>query len=299
MFEGNHRLKKAGGHGTGTYPAPSGKSPPHTKMVCGGENSPLLSVTPGCMNKDIPSALTSVPSRISETKANLDSGKISYTEDIFNFIKNSPPSREDKTKLKQSNLTSYSYDFSCLVTYYHRGNQTVTPGFEKTLPCKNDPAFSWKTLPLCPTENRQPIIFLLGCSSSSGADPGFIEANFCLRNLYRFSTEDLASFLPHSYDWQTTPETPPEGPGPVAARSQILSVCEFCPSNGITEPIVSQCPEIFTSGLATDDPPFSSLYALDEYELFVFRNDFTRKMIHYDSFNDPESPTIYTDDWKN
>ena len=299
MFEGNHRLKKAGGHGTGTCPAPSGESPPHTKMVCGGENSPLVRVTPGCTNKNTSSALTSVPSRVSEKQAYLDSGKISYAEDIFSLIKNSLLNRGGKTKLNRSNLTSYSCDFSCFGTYYHPGNQRVTPGFEETMPSKNDPVFSGATLPLCPRENGQPIIFLLGYSSSSDADPGFIKANFCRGNLYWFSTEDLASFLPHSYDWQTTPESPPEGPGPVAARGHNLSVWELCPSNGITEPIVSQCPEIFTSVLATDDPPFSSLYDLDEYELFVFGNDYTREMIHYDSFNDPESPTIYTDDWKN
>ena len=62
MFEGNHRLSKAEGLGTGTCPAPSGESPSYAQEVYGGGNSPLLKITPGGVPEEIGGTAYSVPS---------------------------------------------------------------------------------------------------------------------------------------------------------------------------------------------------------------------------------------------
>lgn len=123
MFEGNHRLSKAEGLGTGTCPAPSGESPPYAQEVYGGGNSPLLKITPGSVPEEIEGTPNSVPSGYPEIHFYAESVQTSFNEDDSIPIYNVSSCTENSVSLK----TSDNNDRACEITStgkYFKDNQS-------------------------------------------------------------------------------------------------------------------------------------------------------------------------------
>jgi hypothetical protein len=123
MFEGNHRLSKAEGLGTGTCPAPSGESPSYAQEVYGGENSPLLKITPGGVPEEIEGTAYSVPSGPPEIHFYEKSTQTAFNKDDSMPIYIVSSCTENSVGLK----TSDNIDRACEITRtgkYYKDNQS-------------------------------------------------------------------------------------------------------------------------------------------------------------------------------
>jgi hypothetical protein len=123
MLEGNHRLSKAEGLGTGTCPAPSGESPSYAQEVYGGGNSPLLKITPGGVPEEIEGTAYSVPSGPPGIHFYEKSVQTSFNEDDSIPIYNVSSCTENSVSLKTSDNT----DRACEITStgkYFKDNQS-------------------------------------------------------------------------------------------------------------------------------------------------------------------------------
>jgi hypothetical protein len=126
MFEGNHRLSKAEGLGTGTCPAPSGESPPYAQEVYGGGNSPLLKITSGSVLEEFDGTTNSVPSGSPEIHFYANSVQASYNDDESIPIDMVSSSIENSVDLNATVRISCTGAFISSDKYYFNDNQSST-----------------------------------------------------------------------------------------------------------------------------------------------------------------------------
>lgn len=176
MFEGNHRLSKAEGLGTGTCPAPSGESPPYAQEVYGGGNSPLLKITPGIVPDEIDGTPNPVPSGSPEIHFYAESVQTSYNDDesipidtVSSFIENS-------VDVNTTGRTSCTSTFINSDKYYFSDNQSSTSDPKVTNP--RSKAFDFAGL-LSSSFSSDPSVIVNGSdapSFSSGTTPTWCES---------------------------------------------------------------------------------------------------------------------------
>ena len=132
MFEGSHRLSRADGVRTGTRPAPSGESPPYAQVVCGGEYSPLLSITQGSVPEGFDGRLNSVPSGAPGMHFYEKSNQTSSKEDHSIALDTVSSSTENSVDLNTTYITRCTSTFSRTDKCYYKNNQSSTLNLHAT-----------------------------------------------------------------------------------------------------------------------------------------------------------------------
>ncbi|OUW38280.1 MAG: hypothetical protein CBD35_04410 [Verrucomicrobia bacterium TMED175] len=176
MFEGNHRLRKAEGLGTGTCPAPSGESPPYAQEVYGGGNSPLLKITPGNVPEEIDGTPNTVPSGSPEIYFYANSVQASYNDNESIPIDTVSSSIENSVDVNTTDKAICTCTFIISDKYYFNDNQSSTLDPKVTNPCSK--AFNFAGS-LSSSFSSDPSVIVNGSDASSfsfGTTPTWCES---------------------------------------------------------------------------------------------------------------------------